>query len=85
METKLIDLKKLNQCKTALDIGFKFDFTETDGNTENSRYYIYIHKLQDTYILLETNNEDSEIIKLISEKDFSLFCKKVIKYLEINN
>lgn len=84
METKLSDLKKLNKCKIALDIGFNFKFTETDGNTEGSRYYIHIFKSQDDYIMLETDNKDESINTSICEKDFYLFYKKVIEYLDIN-
>ncbi|MGL5647048.1 MAG: hypothetical protein ACRDDY_04290 [Clostridium sp.] len=80
----LKDLCKIGECKTALDIGFTFEFYEDDGNTESSWYYVNVYKSKtdNKYTLIETNSTH-DILYGFGHELFGDFCEAVIKYLEV--
>lgn len=81
---KISDLKRLGECKSALDIGFKFSLYDDDGNGVLNGYNIdiYYSKLNNEYIYLETTIDD-EISFSIVNKLFGDFVEDVLKHLEI--
>ncbi|MGL5189865.1 MAG: hypothetical protein ACRC7S_09485 [Cetobacterium sp.] len=79
--TKLKDLCKIGECKTALDIGFAFNFYENDGNTENSGYRVIIYKNDGLYILIELNYQN-EIVNGFDSDLFGDFCDMVSEYIK---
>lgn len=79
----LKDLYKIGECKTALDIGFRFGFNEDDDNTGLSGYSVSVYKdIKDNkYKLVETNYYQ-EILCGFGYELFGDFCEAVMKYLE---
>lgn len=80
---RLKDLYKIGECKTALDIGFRFGFNEDDGNTESSGYSVSVYKdkRDNKYKLIELSYHH-EILCGFGYELFGDFCEAVVKYLE---
>lgn len=86
---KISDLKRLGECKTALDIGFKCSIYEDDGSGILSGYNIdiYYSNTFEKYVYMEYNEVDStsdiEITHIIECEFFGDFVDMVHKHLNI--
>ncbi|MGL5458972.1 MAG: hypothetical protein ACRDBY_05105 [Cetobacterium sp.] len=80
---RLKDLYKIGECKTALDIGFRFGFNEDDGNTESSGYSVSVYKsIKDNKYKLVEASYHHEILCEFGYELFGDFCEAVMKYLD---